>query len=103
MFLKLSPEFHYLYQAEFEAAGCKIFQFSSKDANCILSIDPQTDKPLEDYQTLIGETVYVEYPHLVEALVVGGFVCLSVLLSVCILSVYLFFCLCVCTFVFLYL
>ena len=70
----------YTYQAEFEAAGCKIFQFGSKDANCILTIDPQTEKPLEEYKALIGETVYVEYPHLVEALVIGE---LSVLYYVC--------------------
>ena len=59
-------------QIEFTQAGCKIFSFGSKDKNCILNIDPQPDTPLETYTALLGEEVYVQYPHLVEALVVGN-------------------------------
>ncbi|KAL5252458.1 hypothetical protein ACHWQZ_G015286 [Mnemiopsis leidyi] len=62
---------HLKHEIEFTQAGCKIFSFGSKDKNCILNIDPQTDTPLEKYTELLGEEVYVQYPHLVEAFVVG--------------------------------
>ncbi|XP_063677642.1 5'-3' exoribonuclease 1-like isoform X2 [Bolinopsis microptera] len=62
---------HLKHEIEFAQAGCKIFQFGSKDKNCILNIDPQSETPLERYTALLGEEVYVQYPHLVEAMVVG--------------------------------
>ncbi|XP_014211300.1 5'-3' exoribonuclease 1-like isoform X2 [Copidosoma floridanum] len=63
---------HIPHTASFQVAKVKVFEQPSRRENMILKVLPRTTPPLEDLaNNWIGKTVYVCWPHLVEAVVVG--------------------------------
>ncbi|KAJ7394677.1 5'-3' exoribonuclease 1 [Desmophyllum pertusum] len=68
------PTLHHIsHKAEFKKASVKVFQMHSKGKSLILQITkPQGEvSSLEISEELLGETCYVGWPHMVEALVMG--------------------------------
>ncbi|XP_067051785.1 5'-3' exoribonuclease 1-like isoform X1 [Acropora muricata] len=68
------PTLHHInHQAELKKAGVKVFQMHSKGKSMILQItSPSSEVSIvETAQELLGETCYVGWPHMVEALVLG--------------------------------
>lgn len=63
---------HLQHTAHLEKARVKVFQQPSMGENMILSIKPKETSDLTTLASkLLGKSVYVEWPHLKEALVIG--------------------------------
>ena len=68
------PTLHHInHQAELKKAGVKVFQMHSKEKSMILQITSPSNEVsiVETAPELLGETCYVGWPHMVEALVLG--------------------------------
>ncbi|KAK2552969.1 5'-3' exoribonuclease 1 [Acropora cervicornis] len=68
------PTLHHInHQAELKKAGVRVFQMHSKGKSMILQITSPSNEVsiVETAQELLGETCYVGWPHMVEALVLG--------------------------------
>ncbi|XP_068754427.1 5'-3' exoribonuclease 1-like isoform X2 [Montipora capricornis] len=65
--------YHVDHQAELKKANVKVFQMHSKGKSMILQITLPgvQDSTVEIAQKLLGETCYVGWPHMIEALVIG--------------------------------
>lgn len=65
--------YHVPHKAELKKANVKVFQMHSRGKSMILQITPpqQEASSEEIAEQLLGETCYVGWPHMVEALVMG--------------------------------
>ncbi|EEC10068.1 pacman protein, putative [Ixodes scapularis] len=67
------PTFRHLpHTAKLERASVKVFQSLSKNESVLLTLTETPDKTLKEVaDELLGKSVYVNWPHLLEALVVA--------------------------------
>lgn len=63
---------HIAFKAFLKKEGIKVFQAITRNESMLLRITESTDEDLDDApRSLLGKSVYVHWPHLHEALVVG--------------------------------